>query len=1190
MEEQIVNNEIFYCVRYDTNLMDKQIDKVANMKVNQLYYPSINRIPVHITKLIASDCCLQEITGVRLMKSLTYLDISNNYIKNISDLQYLQNLQYLNMTNNKVIFSQPLSILNKLQQLYLASNMIHDFGALASNQNFSIGWICPQNDAFRRNFMEYLGPSSTIEQATTLMTATIVERDQNPYHNPMLQKYAPLVINKMLIINNNQELCDIKFTELMNIDTLFVVECYNLNLEQASTNLLKLVINMCSIQNISGLENMTSIIELSLRGNKISEIVVLSKISTLQKLDLAQNNIISTQGLENLTQLTDVDLSNNNITDISSLKSMKQLKSINLSKNKIQTAQDLDALINLEVINLSYNNINNIIFVKRMNKLVQLDVSFNQVDNIDVIKNLANIVDLRLDGNRIKLFNALESLSNINWSWYTSEQQTQESDQTRMIIKECLKHPVGTNFKFSDNTSLKQLGFIDIFKSQELTIINCPNISFENCPHIPINLQINKCGLQTIEGIFQMQQIVQLDIGFNNVRSVSELEALTNLQVLNLQNNDIYRINALSSLKKLKYVNVTNNKIIFSQPLKQMLGKLIIDNNLVTDNMTLKNQNVPQLVDYQNFLGPNSTEDHVKELTRIIPFDQYYNQQMQQKHFRTVSNQTLKIVDEQALTDFGFTSLTNIQCLNIQNCRNVKLPACISYLQTDNIVLFNYPEVILNKIPIQITQLTMNNCNLTNVLGIQNLKQLLYLNLKNNRIISIQQLQQLTNLKQVHIDNNYIYDFEYLNNQDWICQQNIPTDIDIQAYLTDINSSLTIDAFKTHIIPLKIRSNQLFQQAQYKYNTNMLNKYQNEVNYKKLEIFSDTDVKNINFMDLLSVECLILNQCINLSFRSAPTQLLYLTLNDCDITQLDGLQQFQQLKKLELIQNTQLQSIKQVYSLLNLLSLTINDTNLTNLIGIKSLTNLKYIDLRNNCIVSIEPLKSLQHLKQVLIDNNIIQDMEHLTSTQNYNSDWIQYQREASDTDLARFIVETNQNISLQEFKTSFEQKKCRTALLIQEFPTAYNTKMKEKYKNKVYTGGSYGPYLYIERDQELRDIHFVSELSVKHLFLNGCLNAHLLRAPTNLRCLMHYNGAIKTAKGVERIIGLEALDLEGNQIIELNISRFEKLDELWVRTNKIMDFSVIEHLKAKGCCKEECRTDGQMKPKQKLIDEARLW
>ncbi|CAL6101366.1 Conserved_hypothetical protein [Hexamita inflata] len=1197
MEEQIIDNEKFYCVRSDTNLADKQIDSIANLKVNQLYYPSICQIPVHITKLIASGCCLQEISGVRLMNNLSYLDISNNFIKNISDLQYLHNLQYLNMTNNKIIFSQPLSALPMLQQLLLASNMIHDFDALATNPNFKINWICPQNIAQIRNFMDYLGTKSTVEQATLLMNNTISRRDQSPYHDPMLLKYAPMVVNKTLVIHNDQELRSIQFTDLLNIETLFVFECYNLSFERVPTKIKKLAVNMCYIENINGLENMKSVVELSLRGNRISEIGVLSRMNQLQKLDMAQNNLESIRGIEQLINLIEIDLSENYLSEISSLMSMKQLKSVNLSKNKItstqQLAEDLELLTNLITLNLSNNNLKSINFVKYMNKLIHLDASFNQITDIDVIKNLVKLVDLRLDGNKIESFGAIESLPNLKWSWYLSEQNASDSDQIRIVIKDCLNKPQAT---ISDNQQIKQFGFVDFCKMQHVSITNCPNISFENCPHIPIKLQINQCRLQTITGIFEMQQIVDLDLGFNNIRHINELEALVNLQLLNLQNNDIYRINSLGTLKQLKYVNLTNNKVIFSKPLNQLNGQLLIDNNLVTDNITLKNQKKPQLIDYQNFLGPNSTENQVKELAKINS----YNVEMYFKFINSIVSNSLQIQNDQTLTDFGFTSEMKIHTLNIQNCQNVKLPfqTALKYLKTDNSgTLINYPDVVLLKAPNQITSLTINNCKLTNIVGIENMKQLQYLNLKDNKIVLIEQLQRLTNLKQVLVDNNYILDLQYLVDPNWISLQKVPTDPDLNAYLTDTNSPLTLEAFKAQIAPMKAKSDQLIAPLLYDYD--MQSKYQPQVNYNKIEISSDTNIKDVKFMDQISVYCLVLNKSSNFSFKRAPTSLLYLTLNDCNISDLEGLQQFQQLKKLELINNTQIQSVKQIYSLVNLLSLTISNTKLTNLVGIQALSKLKYIDLRDNCIVSVEPLKPLQNIKQLLLDNNQILDMEHLTVMKNYNSDWIYYQNETEDAVLTQYIIDTNQKLSLQELKTSFEQKKRRTSELIRDYPAAYDAKMKAKYQQEAQEYAQqygpngqfgYGPYLYIYGDQELRDLRFVSELGVTHLQLQNCQNAHALRAPANLRVFLHHNSALKTAKGVERLVGLEFLYLDDNQIVELNIRGLDKLKKLIVRNNKIRDLSGAEYLKAKGCCKERYEIGEQRQPSQEEIDEARLW
>ncbi|CAL6078835.1 Leucine-rich_repeat domain superfamily [Hexamita inflata] len=143
---------------------------------------------------------------------------------------------------------------------------------------------------------------------------------------------------------------------------------------------------------------------------------------------------------------------------------------------------------------------------------------------------------------------------------------------------------------------------------------------------------------------------------------------------------------------------------------------------------------------------------------------------------------------------------------------------------------------------------------------------------------------------------------------------------------------------------------------------------------------------------------------------------------------------------------------------------------------------------------------------------------------------------------------------------------------------------------NAEQSGRGYGPYLYIQFDQKLRNLRFVSELGVTHLELQNCQNAHTFRVPANLRAFQHYNSALKTVKGVERLVGLEKMDLNNNQIVELNIRGLDKLKVLCVRNNKLRDLSGAEYLKAKGCCKERCEIGGQKQPSQEEIDEARLW
>ncbi|CAL6076595.1 Hypothetical_protein [Hexamita inflata] len=105
-----------------------------------------------------------------------------------------------------------------------------------------------------------------------------------------------------------------------------------------------------------------------------------------------------------------------------------------------------------------------------------------------------------------------------------------------------------------------------------------------------------------------------------------------------------------------------------------------------------------------------------------------------------------------------------------------------------------------------------------------------------------------------------------------------------------------------------------------------------------------------------------------------------------------------------------------------------------------------------------------------------------------------------------------------------------------------------------------YGPFLHISGDQELHDLRFVSELGITHLDLYSCQNAHALRAHTNLRAYAHYGSALKTTKGVERLVGLEFLCLGENQIVELNIRGLHKLKNLWVKTYCLVRYHEVLH------------------------------
>ncbi|CAL6090355.1 Conserved_hypothetical protein [Hexamita inflata] len=555
-------------------------------------------------------------------------------------------------------------------------------------------------------------------------------------------------------------------------------------------------------------------------------------------------------------------------------------------------------------------------------------------------------------------------------------------------------------------------------------------------------------------------------------------------------------------------------------------------------------------------------EQKNKSQELIEKFGRRYEKDMIMKYQKDVVNNSLRVQNDDQIINLNFADDSDVTNLTVENCKNVKFV----------------------KVPVKVISLTVNNCNITNVVGIEVMSQLTYLDLKNNAIVLIEQLQKLSNLKQVFVDNNYIQDLENLTNTDWISQQQDATDANLQAYLTDTNSTLTLDVFKTQIAPKKAKSDQLIVNIE----TNIHNKYQPFTKFQTMYVENDGAIKDLKFAEQLDLVEIILNKCTNISFRRTPSNLQYLSLQDCNISDISGLQNFTQLKKLQ-ITNSPLRSLSHISALVNLLSLQITGSKLTNIVGIDNLKQLQYLDLSENAIISIQPLSQLlqtKQFKQLYLDDNFIVDLEWLVP--NY-SEWICRQRVPADSDYQNYIQDTDKNITIAQLKSSLTSLISKSNQLIQDYVIKYESEMKAKYKNKKQQNpNGFGHYLQIDSDQQVRSLNFIAELGVTDLCMNSCPNAR--KIPRTLKRLIYHFSDLKTLKFAEGAVNLEQLCAHNCNIINVNgLRALRNLKYLDLRDNNVVDQSPVEYLTAKGCL-ETCFTGGQTQPSQQEIDEARLW
>ncbi|CAL6051290.1 leucine-rich_repeat domain-containing protein [Hexamita inflata] len=92
-------------------------------------------------------------------------------------------------------------------------------------------------------------------------------------------------------------------------------------------------------------------------------------------------------------------------------------------------------------------------------------------------------------------------------------------------------------------------------------IKRCTSITFETTPKFIKELHLYACKIDGIQGIEQMNQLVQLSITENQISNISALQSMNNLTHLNLNGNNISDLTPLQSLCNLSYLNLQNNSI-----------------------------------------------------------------------------------------------------------------------------------------------------------------------------------------------------------------------------------------------------------------------------------------------------------------------------------------------------------------------------------------------------------------------------------------------------------------------------------------------------------------------------------------------------------------------------------------------------------------------------------------------------
>ncbi|CAL6048629.1 Conserved_hypothetical protein [Hexamita inflata] len=885
------------------------------------------------------------------------------------------------------------------------------------------------------------------------------------------------------------------------------------------------------------MQKMTQLTELTMSLNQISNIEVITSLVNLTTLDMSQNNLEDISPIAKLKELKVLDLSQNLIASIKPLQELDKLEILTLVQSNLTDISSLSGLAQITELDVSQNNITNINGVAKMVNLTYLNFSFNKVISLDALEHLKNIIDIRMQNNFIQDFEPITKLPLANKSWISTqlvptqqdflnsfncnemqlqqvlkknEARKKQSDNKFTLVKKYQDAVVNDKLKIQNENQLFSLAFADFLKITDLEATQCQTIGFEEPSKTITKLKLNKCTFSQndkITDICNMTQLIELDLGFNAIENISELSALMNVKRLNLQNNAISRINALRELK-LTHLNLENNKVIFSNPVKSMKAEVHLENNLIVD-ADLKNQGVPAQGDFKYLLGPNSTQEQAKELFEATS----YQSQMVKLFKNQVQNNQLQIRDNQQLKDFQFIADFKLNTLTVDNCKNVRLSRkfAFKHLEVDK-----YEEAKLVQAPINITVLRINNCGLTNLLGLEDMVQLVELDVRDNTLVSIEPIKYLVNLKGINLENNCVVDLEHLlllanYTTDWICEQNDPTDELFQKYLLETQQIIQLSEFKKQIQIQLVKTKELIELYGSKYEDEMEEKYQNQIVNDSLKCENDEKIENLNFTDRMNVNKLEVNNCVNVKFVKTPVEITHLT---------------------------------------------VSSSQLVSITGIKQMTQLIYLNLANNQIILVQELQYLVNLKNLDLTNNSAADLQFITNLPNYNQEWISPQNNPTDEIIIQYLKESNSEQNIQQFKSQILPLQKKTLELVQ-IKQQYVNELNSKYQNQIVNFK-----LTVNGDNNLREIKFAENLNIVNLEAYQCVNVNFNRVPGNIKSLTVVNCGLITIDGIQDMKQLLFVDLRGNDIVCIQqLRELVNLKHVLIDDNHITDLEILEQL-----------------------------
>ncbi|CAL6078609.1 leucine-rich_repeat domain-containing protein [Hexamita inflata] len=374
-----------------------------------------------------------------------------------------------------------------------------------------------------------------------------------------------------------------------------------------------------------------------LSGNLLTDVSTLSTCNQIQVLKLNNNQILKLDLVQNLPKLTELEFRNNQVQFLKPVITHQNFNVKWLSTQKQVLIQQLMELLKVskeeamqfqsewepwkyiasmliryrdKVINGSYND-----WIASQNKPTENDI-LNRFGAEQLKEEIRILKKQFIEPNAIaeqKFKAKYENMIQLK-TWITIFDVSENDSKKIVYIQNCERETFGRNVRIScdskdsqtvlnkikninatfkveveefrqlqieNDNELEDLSFVNEFNIQKLVVESCKNVTFYGVANVKV-LHAYNCGIQSIEGIQNWNQLLELNLYNNKLESVAQLENLTQLKVLNLgllpfSKNQIQNVEPLKGLVNLTNLDLSENQIQNVEPLRGLVNLTSLD-------------------------------------------------------------------------------------------------------------------------------------------------------------------------------------------------------------------------------------------------------------------------------------------------------------------------------------------------------------------------------------------------------------------------------------------------------------------------------------------------------------------------------------------------------------------------------------------------------------------------------------